>query len=254
MPFHIHVPKPLHGWRAMLNEILVIVIGILLALGFEQCVEWAHWKEKVAEGETQLSEETLGAVALSAQYFAVSPCVHAQLAQVRLHLLQDVGKRADLPRLSDETEEFVVRVPTTPKYSTKWQALITDGTITHMDSARASRFAQFYESVDQQRQLSQLAFDQARNLLVLSDPVVIDNATSVRELEVVERLASLSTTNRSVAMRALRFYRDLGFAVPGQRLDTYVANSAVGHFCKAHGYPVDDWRKAFEEKLPQMSI
>jgi len=145
-------------------------------------------------------------------------------------------------------------VPTTPKYSTKWQALITDGTVTQLDSARASRCSQFHESADQPRQISQLAFDQARNRLVLSDPVVIDNATAVRELEIVERLASLSTTNRSVAMRALRFYRDLGFDLPERRLDTYVEHSAVGRFCKAHGYPIDDWRKAFEEKRPQMSV
>jgi len=97
MPLHIHVPKPLHGWRAMFNEILVIAIGILLALVLNQGVEWAHWKQKVAEGETQLSEDALATVALCAQYFAVSPCVHSQLNLVRPHLLQNAGKRANLP-------------------------------------------------------------------------------------------------------------------------------------------------------------
>jgi hypothetical protein len=43
---HVHVPKPLHGWRAFFNEIFVIIIGVLIALGLEQTVEAYHWHEK----------------------------------------------------------------------------------------------------------------------------------------------------------------------------------------------------------------
>jgi len=40
---HIHLPKPLHGWKEFTNEIFVIVVGVLIALGFEQVVEELHW-------------------------------------------------------------------------------------------------------------------------------------------------------------------------------------------------------------------
>lgn len=33
---HIHLPKPLHGWREFLGEVGIIVIGVLIALGFEE--------------------------------------------------------------------------------------------------------------------------------------------------------------------------------------------------------------------------
>ncbi len=42
MACHVHVPKPLHGWKAFCNEIAVIVIGVLIALALEALVEWAH--------------------------------------------------------------------------------------------------------------------------------------------------------------------------------------------------------------------
>ena len=30
---HIHLPKPLHGWRAFVGEVGIIVLGVLIALG-----------------------------------------------------------------------------------------------------------------------------------------------------------------------------------------------------------------------------
>ena len=36
---HFHLPKPPENWRDLLNEVGVIVIGILIALALEQVVE-----------------------------------------------------------------------------------------------------------------------------------------------------------------------------------------------------------------------
>ncbi len=44
---HVHLPKPLHGWRALVGEVGIIVIGVLIALGAEQVVEAWQWHEKV---------------------------------------------------------------------------------------------------------------------------------------------------------------------------------------------------------------
>jgi len=39
---HFHLPKPLHGWREFAGEVGIIVIGVLIALGFEQVVQSIH--------------------------------------------------------------------------------------------------------------------------------------------------------------------------------------------------------------------
>jgi hypothetical protein len=36
------LPKPLHGWRAFVGEVGIIVVGVLIALGAEQAVESAR--------------------------------------------------------------------------------------------------------------------------------------------------------------------------------------------------------------------
>ncbi len=37
---HVHLPRPLHGWRELVGEVGVIVLGVLIALGAGQIVEW----------------------------------------------------------------------------------------------------------------------------------------------------------------------------------------------------------------------
>jgi len=44
---HIHLPKPIHGWREFAGEVGIIVIGVLIALGCEQVVEAVHWQNEV---------------------------------------------------------------------------------------------------------------------------------------------------------------------------------------------------------------
>jgi hypothetical protein len=53
----IHKPKPWHGFREFLKEYLIIVIGVLTALGAEQAVEWLHNRAEVAEARAALEQE-----------------------------------------------------------------------------------------------------------------------------------------------------------------------------------------------------
>jgi hypothetical protein len=46
---HFHLPKPLHGWRAFVGEVGIIVVGVLIALGAEQVVQTIHGRQDVAE-------------------------------------------------------------------------------------------------------------------------------------------------------------------------------------------------------------
>src|SRR3954464_8285916 len=45
---HIHLPKPLHGWRAFAGEVGIIVLGVLIALALEQVVDDWQWHKKIA--------------------------------------------------------------------------------------------------------------------------------------------------------------------------------------------------------------
>ena len=53
----IHKPKPWHGIREFLKEYVIIVVGVLTALGAEQGVEWAHRETEVREARAALHAE-----------------------------------------------------------------------------------------------------------------------------------------------------------------------------------------------------
>jgi hypothetical protein len=54
---HVHVPKPLHGWRAFAGEVGIIVLGVLIALGAEQVVEEIHERAELRDAETAMTSE-----------------------------------------------------------------------------------------------------------------------------------------------------------------------------------------------------
>lgn len=54
---HVHLPKPLHGWRAFAGEVGIIVIGVLIALAFEQAVSAAHDRSTAAEARRNIIDE-----------------------------------------------------------------------------------------------------------------------------------------------------------------------------------------------------
>jgi hypothetical protein len=56
---HIHLPKPLHGWREFVGEVGIIVIGVLLALGAEQAIEALHHRSQVHEMTDKLHDESV---------------------------------------------------------------------------------------------------------------------------------------------------------------------------------------------------
>lgn len=83
---HVHLPKPLHGWREFLGEVGIIVVGVLIALGAEQVVEDLHWRGEVrAERESLLQEASDSVDAIQARNVH-TPCVDRRLRDIRLVL------------------------------------------------------------------------------------------------------------------------------------------------------------------------
>jgi hypothetical protein len=52
-----HKPKPWHGPGEFFREYLIIVVGVLTALGGEQAIEWLHRQNELAETREALREE-----------------------------------------------------------------------------------------------------------------------------------------------------------------------------------------------------
>jgi hypothetical protein len=78
----IHKPKPWHSFREFLKEYLIIVVGVLTALGAEQAVEALHNASLAREAQASIDKEIrldLGRVAYRLQQ---EPCVEQRLGEL----------------------------------------------------------------------------------------------------------------------------------------------------------------------------
>jgi len=56
---HIHLPRPLHGWREFVGEVGIIFSGVLLAIGAEQTIEAQHHRSQVHDAIDKLHAENV---------------------------------------------------------------------------------------------------------------------------------------------------------------------------------------------------
>src|SRR5206468_2691927 len=90
---HFHLPKPLHGWRALVGEVGIIVIGVLIALGAEQAVEAWHWHNQAKDARNALHSE-VGDDNLPQAYarLALAPCIDRKLTDLQSALDSHVDR------------------------------------------------------------------------------------------------------------------------------------------------------------------
>ena len=88
MPFHLRLPKPLHGWREFVGEVGIIVVGVLIALTAEQVVETIHWRSQVDEARTALGIEISDSLGQAIEREKLSRCVNRRLDEISVILSQ----------------------------------------------------------------------------------------------------------------------------------------------------------------------
>ena len=80
---HLHLPKPLHGWREFAGEVGIIVLGVLIALGAEQVVETLHWRYVLGDYRAGLHEEIAHNIGTYSYRLQQDRCVDARTAELQ---------------------------------------------------------------------------------------------------------------------------------------------------------------------------
>ena len=174
---HIHLPKPLHGWRAFVGEVGIIVIGVLIALGAEQMVEWVHWRNQVADARRALDREVaydLGAVEKRQQE---APCIDRRLREIRSLLAGSTsGLRSGSRPPLGQPQLWRPRTDV-------WQAAIAGQAAEHMPLATRLGYAGLYGGFQWFAQKAEDETDAWSVLAELDDPGTLgpEDLASVRQ-------------------------------------------------------------------------
>ena len=193
---HFHLPKPLHGWRAFVGEVGIIVIGVLIALGAEQLVEAAHQREKAAQAEGSIRNELGFNLGRLKSRMDIHGCVSRRIEEIQALL----DKAADQPNI--ETPSWIGR----PQYytfaSSRWQAESQAGSAALIDSAKLASYAIMYARM--QDMLGEMTVEQS-------------DWAKLRTLEHVHRLEPSAQFEMNETLHDAR-YRDWRLALVTSQL------------------------------------
>jgi hypothetical protein len=138
---HLHLPKPLHGWREFAGEVGIIVVGVLIALAGEQAVEWLHWRLVVAETRQALDRELADDLGVMQSRVNQGPCISRRLAELTtVFRSQSNGRPLALKGPLGQPQFPHIE-------SSVWETVVADGATSHMPLDQRLRYSRVYAGI-----------------------------------------------------------------------------------------------------------
>jgi hypothetical protein len=211
----VHKPKPWHGVREFLKEYVIIVVGVLTALGAEQAVEWLHWRGEVARAEGDLRADAQVVLHNMANRLAIQPCLDRRLEYLQQQLLESgAGWKPVAPFITKGPPAGSAYAhPMVDWPRTAWTNAVATTTATHIPSEELTRYSRIFDTA------ARIAADQAAEhevsseLNVLGAPVVLTPDQKVEFLRVIYAERARNRLIGYEAKGALPQYEALGFDV-----------------------------------------
>ena len=118
---HVHLPKPLHGWRAFVGEVGIIVVGVLIALGAEQLVQSLSHRSEAQDARDNIRAEVALNIGRMQNADGRVPCKTR-----RLNEISDFIKEARSGRSLAEVT-WIGRPPVLDMETSRWQSAAASG-------------------------------------------------------------------------------------------------------------------------------
>lgn len=245
--------SPSMGWRAFWSEILIVVLGVVIALAANAAVENWNWRNKVKDAETRLRSDIAWAFLWGTELYASQPCIDAQLAALSRNVLESGNTLKPQPiHTSNTMLQFVVRMPNRPHRFPVWDTLVADGTATHFAPQRQA----YLGRISGDMALARASVTDARRLggrlLVMRDPIALDPVVRADLLTDINELRSIARYEALNAQQRMRRIADAGDAPTTDIVELFLNASGkypsgsdysgMTQFCAARGLPVADWR------------
>ena len=87
--------RPLHGWREFIHEIIIVLIGVLLALGGAQLIDTLHSRSEVTRFRAAVDHELGRDLGVYAHIIAQRQCADGRLADLKRFLDDSSAGRTD---------------------------------------------------------------------------------------------------------------------------------------------------------------
>ena len=142
---HFHLPKPLHGWRAFLGEVGIIVLGVLIALGAEQLVQKAHQQQEGIQAERVIRNEIGLNLGRLESRRGIYGCVRGRIEEIQ-RVLDGTSSNPNFV-----TPAWIGRPQYWSFLNSRWDAESQAGRAALVDGGRLSQYGVMYNRMQNLR-------------------------------------------------------------------------------------------------------
>lgn len=234
---HFHLPRPLHGWREFVGEVGIIVLGVLIALSFEQVAEWVHWRVRAADARVALRAEVGHGFLVTEERQAVANCLDEQLSRMEAAVIGGGSRIKPLPVHSD-LFRYTVRAPIRSWTESAWQSVIVEGVSPHLNRRERELLPIYYAQMQHVQSLGNEEEAVLGDLLALSQPLRLDpqvEAGFVKEIE-GERLRNQDIAGTEAQM--MHTIESVGYVPSQEERSDWLNNSGTVKFCREQHLPL----------------
>lgn len=204
---HVHLPKPLHGWREFVGEVGIIVLGVLIALGFEQLLEQWRWHREVGTTRQALANELVDAANQGDVRISVEDCLRDRIGELatRLHKSNNrwiadslpAGPAAQSnPHWDNRSFRRVYGAPLYGWSQDVWDTAKSSGVLDHMSHEEVASYSAIYGEIAGIRDFQGQELQLESNLSFLS---VDQQLNDQSRIDALGRLGQLDALNAVIA-------------------------------------------------------
>jgi hypothetical protein len=217
-----HVPKPLHGWRQLLGEVGIIVVGVLIALAAQQLVETVQEHRDAADAERRIRLELAASSAVEIERLAIGPCLKQRIGQIAQGLAEGrTDWRGMLFPVTPERRTAlreIYHMPSRSWVTDAYREALARGDLNSLDAARRARFASLYSQIDQLAVLNQTEQELTTTLAPLQFNGIVSGPERNQMIATLARLDSINGLIMLIARQNFATTHGLGLAMPSSQL------------------------------------
>lgn len=245
--------SPSMGWRAFWSEIVIVVLGVVIALAANEAVQEWSWRNKVEDAEARLRGDITWTFLWSAEKYASRTCVDAQLAALGRNVLESTATLKPVPvfTVNHLSLSYVVRMPNRPYRFPVWDALLADGTASHFAPQRQAFLGRISDDMVQARSNEAETRSLMGRLMVMRDPIALDPVVRADLLTQINQLRLLTAFEALNAQQRMRRIADAGNAPTSEQVELFLNASGkkpsgsdysgMAYFCNTQSLPLADW-------------
>jgi hypothetical protein len=202
---HVHLPKPLHGWREFLGEVGIIVLGVLIALTAEQLLVAWQWHREVRGFRAAADNELGRDLGIYSSAMVNRSCATRRLAELE-HFLGDSNAGQQ-----DKLVRPIGRPFMQTFFFSVWDNRGSDVT-EHLPLNVRTAYGELYDEFRNNERVLLNERDVWRSLSQFEQPVPFDNASQMRMRELLTRAEQFNATQQGNYDYVRNLAQSLGIA------------------------------------------